>query len=814
MSKRRGALRLAAAGLAAGVHWWVSGGAFVAVEREGEAVERLFVSRSWADLAMAAVAAPVLLLLVHWGIRRVSATGVSPVSQQPVPSGTGVPPVGAQGPSGTGVPPVGAQGPSGTGVSPVGALFDPEDVAWTAPLLALWVSPLAILAAVPGVAQVFPAFAFVLVDLRWWWTAAIAAATLVGAWRRVRGTPPGDTPPRGDTLPSGRLAVPRLPPALALAALCGAWVVLGTPHLRFSPVVHGDEAKYLRYCENFYQGHGLEISSIRPIAQLPPGFAPRFGRNLELAAQVLPGELRNLAADARVFLSDPSHKFARSMKARGFVRGKNGGVYQVHQPGLSVLMLPAYSLDRWLSVPGRRSPRQWPPRLVAVNAFFLSLYLVWVVLVYRLAVRLTGDSRVAATSALAVGATLPVAAFPFQFYPEAAAGIVVIAVAGHVFFPLRRTPAAALAAGFATGCLPWLHVRFVPLAVLLAAFAMIAGRREGRRVAGFVSGAAIPTAFLLLYVYRVTGSILPTSLWAGESGALPLSALTAVPGSVAYLLDRRWGLLAHAPIYLLALPGWWLLARQRRDLAWFCALGFLAVLLPAAAHTLHAAATTPCRLIAAVVPLAALPLAVLLTRSSGRRWLKAAFAVLLALSVQNALAYNWWHVKPVGWLVDQSFSGWKVNLLFPARGATPWVTASNGWLYVAWVLVLVAAFAAPLWFERRGGETTARAGRAQLPAVAAALALVALLGTAVAAATGSWEENDYRRPNAGAAGRAAALLLQPGERLRLSSERGRIGADAALAQLATVHPSLAGPPGGEAAEPSPPDEEENSSAPR
>jgi hypothetical protein len=32
----------------------------------------------------------------------------------------------------------------------------------------------------------------------------------------------------------------------------------------------------------------------------------------------------------------------------GFVAGKNGGIYQMHQPGTAVVLFPGYLLDRYL----------------------------------------------------------------------------------------------------------------------------------------------------------------------------------------------------------------------------------------------------------------------------------------------------------------------------------------------------------------------------------------------------------------------------------------------------------------------------------
>jgi uncharacterized membrane protein YhaH (DUF805 family) len=69
----------------------------------------------------------------------------------------------------------------------------------------------------------------------------------------------------------------------------------------------------------------------------------------------------------------------------------------------------------------------------------------------------------------------------------------------------------------------------------------------------------------------------------------------------------------------------------------------------------------------------------------------------------------WSRVKYVSRVIDRSFSGWKINLLFPAESRTPWdVSNANGWLYVVWVAVLIGLLCAPALFARlrlRNGES-------------------------------------------------------------------------------------------------------------
>ena len=206
---------------------------------------------------------------------------------------------------------------------------------------------------------------------------------------------------------------------------------------------------------------------------------------------------------------------------------------------------------------------------------------------------------------------------------------------------------------------------------------------------------------LSLYAYRITGSIMPAAMYGAAARDEPeqvLSVTAVLINGVGYLLDRDWGLFAHAPVYLLALPGYWLLARRRPDVAWLSGLAFLAVLLPAAGHSLIMGATTPMRAVVAVVPFAGVPLAALLAHRGQGRLVQVGFTSLLIASLHTALSYNQHHLRDIGPLVDLSASGWKANLLFPSV-REPW-EGLNAVLLVAWGVVLLGLLLAPAIGDR------------------------------------------------------------------------------------------------------------------
>ncbi len=731
---RPGFFLLCIAGLGIGLHLWIVRSVLVPIVRKD--VEYVFVSAPLRSLLVLALSACGLVLVVHLLIRRL----VAQESQPP--------------------------------------LFEISDVSYASPLLFFGASALALLNLEPRLAVVPPVWSYVIVDLRWWWTCLVLVWLMSNIDRRLHGALHAWT---------GRIHLPptvrRWAPEVTLVALSVTWVVIGTPHLRFTGNTIGDEARYLRYCELWYQGLGFEIAHIKPLAALPPDFRPRVGHNFTLLAQALPDELRQLTLDAAAFVANPSRRFNQANAKGRFFAGKGGRVYQVHQPGVSFLMFPAYYLDRQFGGPGMRADSQWPAELVAVNAFFLTLYALWTVLIFRFLRRSVETTWVPWIVTLAVVLTMPVAAFPFQIYPELAAGVFLFIVAGHLLFSSGGTFGGSFFYGLLAGCLPWLHVRFSVLALVLALGGAILLGRDRRRQIGYLAGFVVPLACLALYAYRLTGSVLPTAMWPEDDARGVISWIAASRNSMAYLVDRDWGLLSYSPVFLLALPGYWWLAQRRPDIFWLSVLAFLALLLPAAGHSLGAAGTTPMRLIVAVVPLAALPLAELLTRLGRSRLLQVTFALLLVLSMQNALAYNLHHSKDLFRFVDQSFSGWKVTLLFPADADVWKFSSADGALLAIWMVTVPALLVAPALMHRARARGWAAA---QLPLQVQsirALALIVtiaavLLATLVSGATGLRQHPRYRISPQAAEEAIARHLREIGQSaIRLSSTRGHIEQD-------------------------------------
>ncbi|MGH9183137.1 MAG: hypothetical protein ACRDZ9_04885 [Acidimicrobiales bacterium] len=194
----------------------------------------------------------------------------------------------------------------------------------------------------------------------------------------------------------------------------------------------------------------------------------------------------------------------------------------------------------------------------------LAATMAWVA-VRRLGVPVGVAGAVVACFSLAP----PLAVYGTQVYPELPAALVVTAVVGALSGPLG--PAATAATALGVTALPWLGVKYVPVAAALAGVALwrLAAGGDRRRAAALaaalvLSAAAFTAGHLALY-----GGLTPYVAGDHFVGG-QLTAVGAAPDYLGrsrrllgLLVDRRFGLVAWQPAWLLGLPALAALARRR-----------------------------------------------------------------------------------------------------------------------------------------------------------------------------------------------------------------------------------------------------------
>jgi hypothetical protein len=340
--------------------------------------------------------------------------------------------------------------------------------------------------------------------------------------------------------------------------------------------------------------------------------------------------------------------------------------------------------------------------------------------------------------------SLPMAAFPFMFYPEVTASVIIVAVAWRAFTrqPLNRRTAIVI--GLGLGYLGWLHIRFLVVAGVALGWVLWCCRPM-RRVALLLIGAfALVMASLCAYSYHLTGSLLPSAPFALGVGSGYVGNRVPV-GLIAMAIDRMYGLLPLAPFYLLAVPGAGLMAARRpRDLAMIASLA-LALIIPAAGQGYWTDGSVPWRHALAILPLAAIPIALWLTARGRNAATMAAALVLAAISIRTAAVYNYQNDKAITTLLDGGFSGWDLSLLSPVTGrvrADP--MSADAWQ----MIVVLAALATLFAYGALSDDRTAlrRPSVAGVPrALAAALVLLIVIGCASIALGGPAHRSELLR---------------------------------------------------------------------
>ena len=206
-----------------------------------------------------------------------------------------------------------------------------------------------------------------------------------------------------------------------------------------------------------------------------------------------------------------------------------------------------------------------------VELFLAAVAALAMALAYRLALRVAPDPW-ALGAAVAVGLSPPLLAYGSAVYPELAAAA---ALAGAALCALRLdehiTRRDAFGCFVLLGSLPWLGTKFVAAGVVIGAFAARSLWRARRRT---LSVGAVELSLFSVAIYvgineAVYGGPTPYAAdVAGETATdaeFPLGYLERSYRLVALFLDRNYGLLRWAPVFVLAFAGLWWLWRSRRD---------------------------------------------------------------------------------------------------------------------------------------------------------------------------------------------------------------------------------------------------------
>ncbi len=363
----------------------------------------------------------------------------------------------------------------------------------------------------------------------------------------------------------------------------------------------------------------------------------------------------------------------------------DGRRFSPHDPLLPVVLAVPMAVGGWLGA----------KLALAALAGALAAALVWVA-VRRFAV----PAAVAALVTLAFSLTSPLSAYGTQVYPELPAALVLTVAVGALTGALDRRGRWVL--GAAVVALPWLAVKYAPVAAVLALVALVHLVRTGRRrpalvLAGVLGAAAV--LFLGAHQLLYGGW---TAYAAGDhfvGGELTVAGTSPdVIGRsarlVGLLVDRNFGLAAWSPAILVAVPALGALVRRRPP-------GWTALAVPLVAGWLTATFVAltmhgywwPGRQTVVVLPAAVLATTWWVARArSARPWLAGASAFGLAAwawVVFEALTLRLRLVIDFDATTNPMLRAWRLMLPdYGQRAAADW--ARHG----LWIVVLALLGAA------------------------------------------------------------------------------------------------------------------------
>ena len=380
-----------------------------------------------------------------------------------------------------------------------------------------------------------------------------------------------------------------------------------------------------------------------------------------------------------------------------------GHTYSNKAPGLALLSVPVYVVARAIGVTSEGDPTRmlW---VLSVFGAVLSAAVI-VVLVRDVADRIVPESG--ATVAVILGGATLLLPFATVFYSHARSAMLVFVAFALLFLlragsaPVGTAAIAGLAAGFAVtteyACL---------LATIVFAFYAAASQPRRARVLAYAAGAAAGVVPLFVYNQWAFGSIRHFS-WAGgrPTGAdLPSGdVVQRMHFTLERLLESLFGfsgLLAMAPVLVVAVPGLLLLARRgyRAETATISCVATALVIFNASYGSGFDSWLGGERYLVPMLPLLAMPLACALVR-----W-PATTGALTVVSAVLSIALTSSHIRIgepdwLGPIADRHFPETVLSFV----GITGWYSILP--FFAALSLAFAAAvFAAPR-VEARPSET-------------------------------------------------------------------------------------------------------------
>ena len=381
-------------------------------------------------------------------------------------------------------------------------------------------------------------------------------------------------------------------------------------------------------------------------------------------------------------------------------RGSDQEIYSIHPIGLSVLMAPVYGMAGYRGV---------VTALILIAALAAAIAWRWTVA--------TLNAPGAATFAwAAIVLTAPFLLNTFTVYPETTAGLAVMFAFVWTLPSEHQRPGVGrwIAGGVAIAVLPWLSTKYAPMsaALLLVVLLRLWNTDPNKEPASLFRSAK---AWILIAIYALSllawfaffytywGTPLPMAPYGSMVQTSPLTLRKGGPG---LLFDQEYGLLALAPVYVLAATGlyrMWRLGGPLRRQALEITFIFSTLLAMVGAFGIWwGGASAPGRPLTSGLLLLSLPIATAFRAAPAGSPSRAAQHLLLWISIGIALTLT---IAQDGLLISNARDNTSALLEFWSPRWELWTLAPTfisqaSWriaaLHVAWWLAVAFAAAALL----------------------------------------------------------------------------------------------------------------------
>jgi hypothetical protein len=419
--------------------------------------------------------------------------------------------------------------------------------------------------------------------------------------------------------------------------------------------------------------------------------------------------------------------YSSDLEPHYLTRGSDQEIYSIHPIGISLLMAPVYALGGYNGVVAA---------LILMAALAAAIAWRWTVA--------TLNAPGAATFAwAAVALTAPFLLNTFTVYPEIAAALAVMFAFVWTLPRESQRPGMGrwIAAGLAIATLPWLSTKYAPMsaALLLVAIYRLRKREPASSVTSLLRN---PKALVVIASYAISltawfaffdafwGTPLPMAPYGSLVQTSPLNLRAGGPG---LLFDQEYGLLAMAPVYILAATGlfrMWRAGGPLRREAIEITFIFAALHATVGAFGIWwGGSSAPGRPLVAGLLLLMLPIAVAFRAAAAGSALRAAHHLLLWISIGITMTLV---LGQDGLLINNARDGtsallefwsprWELWSLAPTFIAVPWTIAG---LHTLWWLAIAAAAAFVL--TRAGTMRPGASALAAAGTLAAALIVIAI----------------------------------------------------------------------------------------